>query len=62
MDFEFNMCGRNGKQCRERYNNHLDDGIVENRLSLEEEKILERLNDQIGNKWSVIAKAFKGRY
>jgi len=35
---------------------------VENRLSLEEEKILERLNDQIGNKWSVIAKAFKGRY
>lgn len=34
---------------------------MENRLSLEEEKILERLNDQIGNKWSVIAKAFKGR-
>lgn len=45
-----------------RYNNHLHDDIVENRLSLDEEKVLENLNDQIGNKWSVIAKAFKGRY
>ncbi len=27
MESEFHIRGRNGKQCRERYHNHLDDSI-----------------------------------
>ncbi len=44
-----------------RYQNHLDSAIVSEKLSEEEEKLLFRLHDEHGNKWSVIANRFPGR-
>ena len=52
---------RNGKQCRERWHNHLDPNIKKKKWSTEEEDIL--LNKQLkyGNKWSIISKYLPGR-
>jgi len=52
---------RNGKQCRERWHNHLDPNIKKKKWSTQEEEIL--LNKQLkyGNKWSIISKFLPGR-
>jgi hypothetical protein len=44
-----------------RYQNHLNSTIVSDKLTEEEEKLLFRLHDDCGNKWSVIANNFPGR-
>jgi hypothetical protein len=54
--------GRVGKQCRERWQNHLNPDV--NRAaewSEEEEKALFRWHDELGNKWADIAKHLPGR-
>lgn len=53
--------GRSGKQCRERWHNHLDTLIVKDPWSLEEEKILFEKHIELGNKWADISKFIKGR-
>lgn len=53
--------GRVGKQCRERWHNHLDPSIVKNKWSLDEDKKLMSLFLQFGKKWSLIAKHMPGR-
>ena len=53
--------GRSGKQCRERWHNHLDPLILKDPWSLEEEKLLFEKNIQLGNKWADISKYIKGR-
>ena len=36
MSQEYNIYGRTGKQCRERYHNHLKDGISKEKWTQEE--------------------------
>lgn len=54
--------GRIGKQCRERWHNHLDPMIKRQApWSVEEEWILFLLNRTLENKWADIAKFLEGR-
>lgn len=53
--------GRVGKQCRERWNNHLAPDIKRGCWSPEEEDMFIATHLQLGNKWSDIAKTLEGR-
>jgi hypothetical protein len=53
--------GRTGKQCRERWHNHLDHDINKSAWSLDEDRKLMQLHDEFGNKWADIAKYLPGR-
>ena len=53
--------GRVGKQCRERWQNHLDPSVSKAPWSAEEEQELLRLHKVIGNKWVEIANHMPGR-
>ncbi|KAK9075877.1 hypothetical protein SSX86_004206 [Deinandra increscens subsp. villosa] len=53
--------GRIGKQCRERWHNHLNPDIRRDAWSLQEELALMNAHHVHGNKWAEIAKALPGR-
>ncbi|XP_039046391.1 transcription factor MYB98-like [Hibiscus syriacus] len=53
--------GRIGKQCRERWHNHLRPDIKKDTWSEEEDKVLIQSHIEIGNKWAEIAKRLPGR-
>jgi Myb-like DNA-binding domain len=53
--------GRQGKQCRERFVNHLDPEVRKGEWSHEEETLLISLHQQHGNKWATICKHLPGR-
>ena len=53
--------GRVGKQCRERWHNHLDPNITRDKWTLDEDKQLMSLYLEHGKKWSLIAKYMAGR-
>ncbi|XP_010257103.1 PREDICTED: transcription factor TT2-like [Nelumbo nucifera] len=55
------LVGRAGKQCRERWHNHLRPDIKKDTWSEEEEKLLVEAHEKIGNKWAEIAKRIPGR-
>ena len=56
-----NLPGRIGKQCRERWHNHLNPKIKKIGWSKEEEWILFLMHRGNGNKWAEIAKVLEGR-
>ncbi|KAK6274775.1 hypothetical protein POUND7_004484 [Theobroma cacao] len=53
--------GRIGKQCRERWYNHLDPTIRKDSWTEEEEAILAYYHQIYGNKWTTLAKLLPGR-
>ncbi|ERN02363.1 hypothetical protein AMTR_s00096p00076220 [Amborella trichopoda] len=53
--------GRVGKQCRERWHNHLRPNIKKDTWTEEEEKLLVQAHLEIGNKWAEIARRLPGR-
>lgn len=56
------MCPwRTGKQCRERWHNHLDTAVKKEPWSLREERMIVELQAKFGNRWSDIAKYMPGR-
>eukprot|EP01130_Rhizamoeba_saxonica_P007649 TRINITY_DN3095_c0_g1_i1.p1 TRINITY_DN3095_c0_g1~~TRINITY_DN3095_c0_g1_i1.p1 ORF type:complete len:273 (+),score=66.69 TRINITY_DN3095_c0_g1_i1:55-873(+) len=52
---------RVGKQCRERWFNHLDPSVRKDPWSEEEDQIIVRAHSKLGNKWTDISKLLDGR-
>lgn len=55
------MPNRTGKQCRERWCNHLHPDLKKTDWTEEEDRIIETCQQLIGNQWSKITKALPGR-
>lgn len=53
--------GRIGKQCRERWHNHLNPEIVKTKWTDHEEQLIIQAHEEYGNHWAKIAKMLPGR-
>ena len=61
LNLKYHLNNRTGKQCRERWHNHLAPNVNKDNWSDEEENILFTKHMEYGNKWSDIAQYLPGR-
>lgn len=55
------MEGRSGKQCRERWHNHLSPKVLKTEWTPEEDDLIKTKVNELGTKWSEIVDFFPGR-
>lgn len=55
------VAGRTAKQCRDRYTNYLKPGLSNIEWTEEEDKLLLKLYQEVGPKWSTMHEYFKNR-
>lgn len=61
MNEVYSIKGRTGKQCRERWHNHINPHLIQGRVSFKEEALIFEGLRQYGTKWAEIARNLPGR-
>jgi len=60
-DIALSLCGRTGKQCRDRYNGQLQPGISKLDWTEQEERTLAEAYCRQGSRWAALARLLPGR-